>query len=162
MNKKSENIKGKEITIDNRSEIEGKVSYKSRVKNTKKDTEVDLDQTIALNTVEIMRKADSKKATSKQKRSEIEGKVGNKKDEVNNKEVKTQKVKTRKIRPKDVLIKEDETDIIQENVENVSLAMIAMLVLFCVVFIFVLWYMLSKIALTNSDAIALIFRGLSF
>ena len=46
-----------------------------------------------------------------------------------------------------------------ENVETVSLAMIAMMVLFSVVVCFVVGYMLYKIALTNSDTVALIFRN---
>lgn len=166
MDKKSVDMKKKEISfdfVDNRSEIAGKANYKKGVKSAKKGVKADLEQTMAINTVDILKKVEGKKATMEEKRSEIVGKYGNStKKKVNADQVSGKKIKTRKIRKNNVLIKEDANDITQENVENVSLAMIAMLVLFCVVVCFVLGYMLYKIALTNSDTMAFIFRGLWF
>lgn len=160
MNKKNESVKVKDVendVIDKRSEIKGKANSKKGTTVVKKKAKNDLEQTMAIDTVELMRKANTKKATDIQKRSEINGKVAGKKKKIEVEEI----VDDNKVKQEDnVEIVEDDNDTIQENVENVSLAMIAMLVLFCVVFLFVLGYMLSKIALTNSDAIALIFRGL--
>lgn len=74
-------------------------------------------------------------------------------------ELKPKKIKSRKIRFNVVSMEETPDDKTQENVENISLAMIAMMVLFGVVVCFVVGYMLYKIALTNSDSVALIFRS---
>ena len=162
MNKKSEEIKSKDVVeevIDKRSEIKGKANSKKGTTTVKKKDKNDLEQTMAIDTIELMRKANTKKASDVQKRSEINNKVSGKKKMVE--EIVDSK-NVEQDNKDDVEIVKDDNDTVQENVENVSLAMIAMLVLFCVVFLFVLWYMLSKIALTNSDAIALIFRSLWF
>lgn len=148
---------------DNRSELIGKVEIKEGVKKnsvSKKETKVDLEQTIALDTVDILRKGNVKSHTEEEKRSELVGKVGNKKKAKDDSaKVSPKKIRNRKLRVDNVSMKETADDKTQENVENVSLAMIAMMVLFGVVVCFVVGYMLYKIALTNSDTVALIFRS---
>lgn len=166
MDKKSVEMKKKGIDFEvenNRSEIEGKVKAESRkkvgvVKKTKK-TDVDLEQTMAIDTVTLLREGKAKKHTEEEKRSEIATKVGGKKSKSNTVSSSSKKIKSRKIRINNVSMQENKDDKVQENVENVSLAMIAMFVLFCVVVCIVIGYMLYKIALTNSDIMAVIFNG---
>ena len=161
MDKKSVEIEKNE----NSSELVGKVKIKEGTKKksaSKKNTKVDLEQTIALDTVEILRKGNVKSHSEEEKRSELTGKVNSKKKAKSKEassEVKNKKIKSRKIRFDDVSMEETTDDKTQENVENISLAMIAMMVLFGLVVCFVVGYMLYKIALTNSDSMALIFRG---
>lgn len=170
MDKKSVDMKKKGIDFeveDNRSEIKGKVkeSAKKKVEVVKKakKADVDLEQTIALDTVKILREGKAKKHTVEEKRSEIATKVGAKKTKVtSNKTDGTKKIKSRRVRYDDITMAENQDDKVQENVENVSIAMIAMFVLFCIVVTVVIGYMLYKIALTNSDimAVTTIFKNL--
>ena len=156
MNKKSVDIEKN----TNRSELIGKVEIKEspKKKSVKKEkVNVDLEQTMALDTVELLKKGNVKKHTEEEKRSEIAGKVSRKKKVKDTNEVESKKSIEKEV---DVISKEEkEEDKVQENVETVSLAMIAMMVLFSVVVCFVVGYMLYKIALTNSDTVALIFRN---
>ena len=156
MNKKSVDIEKN----TNRSELIGKVEIKEspKKKSVKKEkVNVDLEQTMALDTVELLKKGNVKKHTEEEKRSEIAGKVSRKKKVKDTNEVESKKSIEKEV---DVISKEEkEEDKVQENVETVSLAMIAMMVLFSVVVCFVVGYMLYKIALTNSDTVALIFRS---
>lgn len=156
MNKKSVDIEKN----TNRSELLGKVEIKEspKKKSVKKEkVNVDLEQTMALDTVELLKKGNVKKHTEEEKRSEIAGKVSRKKKVKDTNEVESKKSIEKEV---DVISKEEkEEDKVQENVETVSLAMIAMMVLFSVVVCFVVGYMLYKIALTNSDTVALIFRN---
>lgn len=156
MNKKSVDIEKN----TNRSELLGKVEIKEspKKKSVKKEkVNVDLEQTMALDTVELLKKGNVKKHTEEEKRSEIAGKVSRKKKVKDTNEVESKKSIEKEV---DVISKEEkEKDRVQENVETVSLAMIAMMVLFSVVVCFVVGYMLYKIALTNSDTVALIFRN---
>ena len=170
MDKKSVDMKKKGIDFeveDNRSEIKGKVKENAKkkvgvVKKTKK-TDVDLEQTIALDTVKILREGKAKKHTEEEKRSEISTKVGGKKTKSSKTSEGTKRIKSRKIRYDDITMTENQDDKVQENVENVSIAMIAMFVLFCIVVTVVIGYMLYQIALTNSDimAVATIFKNFS-
>lgn len=170
MDKKSVDMKKKGIDFeveDNRSEIKGKVkeSAKKKVEVVKKakKADVDLEQTIALDTVKILREGKAKKHTVEEKRSEISTKVGAKKTKVtSNKTDGTKKIKSRRVRYDDITMAENQDDKVQENVENVSIAMIAMFILFCIVVTVVIGYMLYKIALTNSDimAVTTIFKNL--
>ena len=158
MDKKSVDMKKNE----NRSELVGKVDIKENDKKkstNKKKVNVDLEQTIALDTVEILRNGKVKAASADEKRSELVGKISNKK-KVELEERK--KIKSRKLKLNDVSMEETKEDKVDENVESISLAMIAMVVLFCVVVLFVLGFMLQKIALTNSDVVAFIFRTIGF
>lgn len=158
MDKKSVDMKKNE----NRSELVGKVDIKENDKKkstNKKKVNVDLEQTIALDTVEILRNGKVKAASADEKRSELVGKISNKK-KVELEERK--KIKSRKLKLNDVSMEETKEDKVDENVESISLAMIAMVVLFCVVVLFVLGFMLQKIAITNSDVVAFIFRTIGF
>lgn len=171
MDKKSVDMKKKGIDFeveDNRSEIKGKVKENAKkkvgvVKKAKKPA-VDLEQTMALDTVKILREGKTKKHTEEEKRSEISTKVGGKKAKTSsNKTDSIKESKSSKVKYEDITMKENKDDKEQENVENVSMAMIAMFVLFCVVVTFVIGYMLYQIALTNSDimAVATIFKNFS-
>lgn len=162
MDKKSVDMKKKGIDFeveDNRSEIKGKVKENAKkkvgvVKKTKK-IDVDLEQTIALDTVKILREGKAKKHTEEEKRSEIAAKVGGKKAKsASSATGASKKIKSRKIRYDDISMAENQDDKVQENVETVSIAMIAMFVLFCIVVTVVVGYMLYQIALTNSDVMA--------
>ena len=156
MNKKSVDM----VKNDNRSELIGKVEIKegSRKKNVKKEkVNVDLEQTMALDTVELLKRGNAKEHSEEEKRTEIAGKVGRKKKDKES--ISCKRVRNRKIRVNNVSMEEIKEDKVQENVETVSLAKIAKMVLFCGVVIVVVGYMLYKIALTNSDVVALIFRS---
>ena len=114
MDKKSVDMKKKGIDFeveDNRSEIKGKVKENAKkkvgvVKKTKK-SDVDLEQTIALDTVKILREGKSKKPTEEEKRSEISTKVGGKKTKsTSNNSDDVKKIKSRKLRIEDYNMEE--------------------------------------------------------
>lgn len=169
MDKKSVDMKKKGINFeveDNRSEIKGKVKSEDKRKvgvvKKSKSTDVNLEQTMAIDTVTILREGKAKKHSEEEKRSEIADKIGSKKTKSSTTSKNaTKKIKSRKIRVNNRPMEENKEDKAQENVETVSLAMIAMFVLFCVVVCVVVGYMLYKIALTNSDIMAVIFRNFS-
>ena len=151
------------VNNDNRSELIGKVEIKEQKKRraTKKSSVTnDLEKTMAFDTVNILKNSKVKKHSEEEKRSELAGKVASKRvKSKEEKEIKNNsKIKSRKIRINNVSMEETIEDKNQENVENISLAMIAMVILFSVVLFGVVGYMLYKIALTNSDSMALIFK----
>lgn len=145
IDKKEENIKN-----SNRSELVGKVKIKEETKKketVKKENKVNLDETIALDTVEIMRKGNAKKHTEEEKRSHIAGKFSNKKKQVN-KRINSRTPKVDMIETSD--------DKIQENVENVSVVMIICIIIICFIVGGALGYLLYDLAISNSDGLSMI------
>ena len=135
---------------DNRSELVGKVNIKEDTKKkttAKKEKKVNLEETIALDTVEIMRKGNVKKHSEEEKRSHIAGKFSNKKKSV--------KKRTSSRTPR-VDMTETTDDKFQENVENVSVVMIICIILICFVVGGALGYILYDIAINNSDSISML------
>lgn len=145
MDKKEEQTKN-----SSRSELVGKVKIKEETKKketVKREKKVNLDETIALDTVEIMRKGNAKKHTEEEKRSHIAGKFSNKKKSV--------KKRTSSRTPR-VDMTETADDKLQENVENVSVVMIICIILICFVVGGALGYILYDIAINNSDSISML------
>lgn len=142
--KKEEKIKN-----SNRSELIGKVKIKEESKNREsieKTKKVNLEETIAIDTVEIMRKGNSKKHTEEEKRTHIAGKFSNKKKSVN------KKINSRT--PK-IDMMETTDDRLQENVENVSVVMIICIIIICFAVGGTLGYLLYDLAISNSDSISM-------
>ena len=156
---------------DNRSELLGKVEIKegSNKKVNKKIVDVNLEQTIALD--DVLKVTNPRKHNVEEKRSEITGKFSGNKKNANNKEI-VEKIKediVEEVKEKEVAeevkdeensMKENFEDKIQENVENVSIAMIALILIGCFVVGGVLGYLLYKVAINNSNVLSIIFSGL--
>lgn len=140
--------------ILDRTEIIGKFNIDSNSrkhsdnrKKNRKDVDlsnINFNDTIALDGV--VKKISSKKIEITEKRSEIVGKFGTKKP---------------KEEDKDIYVGENLDNIVdevQENVENISIAMIICIVIGCGIVGTIIGYLLYKIAMNNSNVMTIMFN----
>ena len=143
-------------SFDNRSEINNKfdedeISSKHNYDTKKRmeNVEIRLEDTLALDTV--VTDLEIEKVNENDRRSELIGMI----DDNSNDEVKVNNEDKTAINI-DETEEELKEDKIQENVENISLAMIIFVVVSCLVVGGIVGYMLYKIAMNNSNMLSVI------
>lgn len=146
-------MKNNNSLIDDRSEINGKFdnneeSKKHSDKNNerRKNVEVKLEDTIALNNV--IDNVSNIKLNEEDKRTELNGKINKKNGDKFENKVEVDGEKEVNIKVEDNIL-EDEDDKIQETTENVSLAMVIIIVISCLVIGANVGYILYRIALNG-------------